>query len=721
MTQAGDPEGSLLLTNLILEGNPHDAIAAIVAGDALLKEGKKGLAFHYFRTASQLEPEWADAWCNMGLCLVESRNLDQARACLMRAFEIDDKHQQTMVNLAALEYFSGNHERCIAWADKALELGPAPEAEQNAALSMIALEQWDRAWGFYRAGIGEKMRPERFYGDDVGRWDGKPTEGLVVYTEQGLGDEIMFGSMLPDVIRDNRGVVLECTPKMEGLFRRSFPDVTVYGTRPTSVAGDVAPEWRFREHLTAKIEIGGLGEFYRRKKADFPRKPFLIPDDERRIQWRALLDSLGDKPKIGIAWHGGVKQTRADQRSLDLEDLLPILGYDAEWVSLEYRPLPVEMEDFEKKHGIKIHHWPHAVETNDYDDTAALVAELDLVVTVTTAVANLCGAIGKECWVLVPENAPYRYVPDESPWYSGQKNYRQDGDWPISQVLTDLHKWRAAPLAKPRLVKSAIYDVSKAPASFDFLSWLVRAKMEGCTGVRLVTDGFRKDKLPKSPEYRQWMVDNVMRPAISMLGMKETDYGTEEYPYTLKPVIDLARQGHEVPKFQASKQARDFVAKFTDDRPLIVVTTREAEHWTERNSNMEAWAKLVGLWMDDKRVVFIRDTEAVFGDFKGETAPWASVNLDLRMALYEAADLNLAVNNGPCHLLYFSDAPYVVFKQLVGVVPGCTEDWWSKAIGLKVGEQYPWARSDQVLAWKPDTYENIKEAVDQCRLAPMQN
>lgn len=693
----------------------------MVAGDALLKMGSHGLAFHMFRTAAQIEPEWDDAWCNMGVALQESRVMDQARACYMKAFEINPENAEVLGNLCALENDFGEHEKSVAWAEKSLAVEDNDHARYNGALSLLALKRWDKAWDWYRTSIGSKERMERFFGDHVERWDGKPTTGLVVYTEQGLGDEILHASMFRDVLNDNKDVVIECSKKVERLFRRSFPQATVYGTRPTKWTEDDWIEWPLGHNLTAKIEAGGLGEFYRRDDESFPKEPFLIADPEQRIQWRALLDSLPDKPNIGIAWHAGKVKTKGGERSMSLEDMLPMLKYDANWISLEYHvPDESEISNFSQKHGIDVYRFPHGTETDDYDNTAALVSELDLVVSVTTTVVDLCGALGKECWAIVPENAPWRYC-DEPIWYPNQSFYRQvAGEWPLSDVYSSLHKWRRAPLPAPENgAFGATYDLGKAPSSYDFLSWLVHAKMQAGNRpleVQFINEGnWRKDGLPLSSDDRQWMMDHVLRPALRLVDAKEGKGGAE-FGYMLKPVVEGGKH-FPVPKFQATDKAKEFVAKFKaqSDKPLIVITTRETDYWPERNSNMDAWLKFAKhLWMAEYRVVFVRDTNKIHEVLpKVETAPWASIDLDLRMALYEAADLNMAVNNGPCHLLYFSDSEYVVFNQLVDGVPGCSPDWWAGNIGVDVGNQYPWSGPGQTLAWLEDSADNIKEAFDQ--------
>jgi hypothetical protein len=295
-------------------------------------------------------------------------------------------------------------------------------------------EKWERFDGLY----GGFIRRARSYAGEK-YWEGpeQAVKTLVVRGEQGIGDEICYASVFDDAAKDCDRLIIECGPKLEGLFKRSFP-YEVYGTR-----FEKQLDWQCKPD--AHVLSGSLCTHYRTTTGSFPGKPFLKADPERRIQWRALLDSLGKRPKIGIAWKGGRFENNSERRSINLEAFLPILKLDADFVSLEYKDPTKEIEAFEERHGIKIHHWKRAAESEDYDDTAALVDELDLVVTVQTAVVHLCGGLGKECWVLVPSKPHWRYgmTGDSMPWYHSVKLYRQKHDWGgiIKHVSEELRKW----------------------------------------------------------------------------------------------------------------------------------------------------------------------------------------------------------------------------------------------------------------------------------------
>jgi ADP-heptose:LPS heptosyltransferase len=243
--------------------------------------------------------------------------------------------------------------------------------------------------------------------------------------------------MIPELSKISKQVIIDAHPRLANIFKNSFAElgnVVVYGTRKDNII-----EWpNDHPEMTHKIAIGDLGKFFRRNLDDFPvHTGYLKADPELVDKYRKKLAKLGEKPKIGISWTGGYKKTRSDYRSLPLDKWKDLLSMDADFISLQYTPdayyTVAEMEDL---HDIKVHHWPSAVESFEYGETAALVEALDLVITVNTAVHHMAGALGKTCWTLTPKAKAWRYYsPDEDnatiPWYPSCRQFQQD----------ELYKW----------------------------------------------------------------------------------------------------------------------------------------------------------------------------------------------------------------------------------------------------------------------------------------
>jgi len=414
-------------------GDHFDDVQSIaMAAHICINAGRIGLAHALLSYALKLDPRSNVLWNNLGLCYQEGSDLEKGEAAFLRALSLDMNDAAALNNLAQLYVNTAQPQKAINCADKAIRLEPAlDEARYNKGMANLLLRNWKEGWEGYEYNLGpRKFRRERVYGD-VPRWDGSKGKTVVVYTEQGIGDALQFASCLPDAIRDCK-VVIECEPRQVGLFQRSF-GVPCYGT-----VKEDHPAWLRDHKIDAKCAIGSLPKFYRNADVDFPGTPYLKADPQRRLMYRALLDSMGPKKKVGIAWTGGLKNTCKARRSLAIDDMKPILAQDATFISLQYVAAP-EAEAF------NVHHWPFAMQTKDYDDTAALVSELDLVITVQQTIVHTAGALGVPAWMLTPSAPLWKYgvSGDTMPWYNSVKLYRQNGAWvhTISDIASDLRKW----------------------------------------------------------------------------------------------------------------------------------------------------------------------------------------------------------------------------------------------------------------------------------------
>lgn len=254
-----------------------------------------------------------------------------------------------------------------------------------------------------------------------------------------MGDEISFASMVPDAIEACRKVIIDCDPRLAGLFARSFPQAAVYGTRKHK-AHDCSMWNKADRAFDASLPIGQVGEYFRTSEDSFPGTPYLVADPDRVTMWKALFAEKR-KPVIGIAWNGGIPKTGQRFKKWTLEQMLPVFrSIDAHWVSLEYKPAGHDIEAFKRAHpDIDIKEYPHATLTTDYDNTAAMVKALDLVFCTQTAVAHLGGALGVPTIVCVPPISQWRYGGDGDsiPWYRSVK-VKRGGNWDFSALGDDI-------------------------------------------------------------------------------------------------------------------------------------------------------------------------------------------------------------------------------------------------------------------------------------------
>lgn len=412
--------------------NPH--VANLIAR-CYSKTGRFDSAYYIYRYIQKFKDyDGPQLWNNIGHCLAERERSQDAVSFFHRALQKEPENTVALANLASVYCKNGDPERAIAYAEQALKIDPDnKEAKWNGALAMLKLKRWEKGWEWYDELLGSRLRPlpPKLNGQSLPKWDG--SNGTVMITgEQGLGDEIMFSSMIPDAQKKAEIVVL-CDPRLINLFQRSYG---VIATSRKSKEIELPKQVDFTHAMT----IGSLGNLFRTKDEDFPGEPFLKPDPVRSVMFKALLDSLGPKKKIGIMWRGGVGGLDEFERTISLNDLEPLLSDEFEWVSLNHLPSAGgEVQRFYDSTGIKIHHWDF-VHGGDYDDTAALVSQLDAVVSITCTVAHCAAALGVGTHVLVPRMPQWRYghEGDSIPWYKSMKLYRQTDKWPLAEVLAGL-------------------------------------------------------------------------------------------------------------------------------------------------------------------------------------------------------------------------------------------------------------------------------------------
>lgn len=406
----------------------------------------------HFRRATELKPRFALAYSNLAhVMLREYFDPDAAYGYVRKALELDPQLVGAHVNLAVILQFQGRCEEALAASARALELSPdAAETLMVRAYAQLMLGRFEQGWRDFEARKSTlpTFKVRKF---PYPEWDGSPPAGrrMLVYHEQGLGDEIMFASCFPDLLALGAQGVIECSYKLERLFRRSFPAATIL------VADQARPDMAYLRALPPfdwQVAAGSLPRYFRRSWGDFPQhNGYLTAAPERIEYWRARLRALGPGRKIGLSWRGGRYHTNQTRRSLDPGQLRPLLQVpDTVFVSLQYDACRDELARLREQHGIEVIHWQEAID--DYDETAALVAALDLVVSVQTAVIHLAGALGKAVWVMVPSTPEWRYMArgERIPWYPSARIFRQaaDTDWRpvVSAVRDELAAWHGETL-----------------------------------------------------------------------------------------------------------------------------------------------------------------------------------------------------------------------------------------------------------------------------------
>lgn len=390
--------------------------------------GHIGVALQLFRKALAGANKVPNIWMHYGACLHDTHRYEEAREAFAIVAKALPNDPMPWANIAGSFIQEGKAREAVEHADKALAFvakwnkdgnDPAPASRAThianvaRAFGCLALGRWADGWesAAYLYGDHLSIRVYNPPEKEEPQWDGSPGKTVVVQADQGLGDMIMFSQCLPQMIKDCKKVIIETDSRLVSLFKLNFPEADVYGTLTEKT--DV--EWPAKYEIDAHIHISFLGKFYRTQDSDFPKRPYLKPDPEMAGRWRRWLEQF-PKPWIGVAWRGGIQRTNEASRSMRLEEMTPILKQRGTLICLAYQGVDQEVARWNLANREQMILPPT---DEDYGDTVALISELDEVVTVTTTVAHVCGALGKKASVLVNQAPQWRYCHggDHLMWY----------------------------------------------------------------------------------------------------------------------------------------------------------------------------------------------------------------------------------------------------------------------------------------------------------------
>jgi tetratricopeptide (TPR) repeat protein len=410
-----------------LELKPDFAEAHLNLGNALQNLGRLDDALASYRRALELKPNYAEAYSNLGSALQNLGRLDDALASYRRALEIKPDYAEAYSNLGSALQDLGRLDDAMASYYRALEIKPHhAETHYNLGDALLLSGRLSEGWHKYeyRWKVGSPRQPRP--ATSLPQWTGQttlPDDRLLIFTEQGMGDRLQFSRYLP--LAGNRfrnGVSVVVDRPLQALFRRSFPDVEILDAVPVDQS---AWQWQC-PLLSLPLAFGTTLE-------TIPRDiPYLVPEPARASYWHSRIAALGlpdSARKIGVVWKPGKLMKNANLRSLSLQQLAPLLNQPGcSWFSLQKEPDPDRMPWVSSG---KLIDWSE--EFSDFGETAGLLTNLDLVVSVDTSVAHLAGALGKPVWLLNRHASEWRWMRnrEDSPWYPTMRIFTQKraGDW----------------------------------------------------------------------------------------------------------------------------------------------------------------------------------------------------------------------------------------------------------------------------------------------------
>ncbi|MEE2617250.1 MAG: tetratricopeptide repeat protein [Candidatus Poribacteria bacterium] len=420
-----------------LEINSNYSEAFYNLGLALQEQGELDQAIQAYHRALDVNPNYSEAYNNLGIALKEQGNLDDAIQVYHRALEINPNYSEAYNNLGNALKEQGKLDDAVLAYRSALGINPDySEAHNNLGLVLLLQGNFSSGWREYEWRLKCKELGFFLNKRDFPQvlWNGSDLNGktILVWAEQGIGDEIMLASMLPTLLEMNSNIIVECDKRLVPLFQRSFPFIQFVPRE------DSANPKLLDTTIDYQIPMGSLGQWLRADKDAFlPKQESYLQACPNRVgQLQEKYRSLaGDKLLVGISWKStGIDKKRAQTKNAPLKHWTPILSQkDCYFVNLQYGNIREEIEAYTTATGYPVYIDEEIDPLSDLDGFAAQVSVLDLIVSTSNTTVHMSGGLGKKVWVLLSSRPDWRWMLEEenTPWYQTVRLFRQEksGDW----------------------------------------------------------------------------------------------------------------------------------------------------------------------------------------------------------------------------------------------------------------------------------------------------
>ena len=416
----GHYEDAISYYEKAIQLKPNFAEAICDLGVALAKLNRLEDASDYYRKAILLKPQYADAHYNLARALYKQGDFNQAIIHYQKAIQINPDYAKAYCNIGVVFDDQNKIDMAIDCYSQALRIEPDyQKAEFNLAMCLLKSGDYDKGWQKYESRLKIKQFQPNGWPFSKPRWQGEAIkEGkLFVCSEYGHGDTIHFIRYLPIVKEKANHVIFECQKELYSLLKENtLVDHILYQGMP-------------RPSFDLYIPIMSLPFIFKTNLMTIPNsKTYIKPLEHHRLNDLLKKESTG--LSIGIVWAGSKWHKKDKLRSISLEKWIPLFHSSPNhFYSLQYGSSSKEI----KENSLMDKLTDLSSYIIDFSDTAALINQLDLIITVDTAIAHLAGAMGKPTWILLPYAPDFRWLldRDHSPWYSSVRLFRQlePGDW----------------------------------------------------------------------------------------------------------------------------------------------------------------------------------------------------------------------------------------------------------------------------------------------------
>ena len=407
-------------------------------GITLNDQGKLEEAIQAYKNVLKINPNHLEACNSLGIAFKDLGRLEESVQAYQDAIRINSNHGPTHNNLGNVLRDQGKLEEAIQAYQQAIEINPKfPEAHHNLGTSLFLAGDFKNCWKHYewrwkcpntQLSLKERHLPQA-------RWEGSglTDTSILVWAEQGVGDQITFASMFPDLLQAGARVTVECEQRLIPLFKRSFPEIQFYPQE------NLPHTQLFDTNINYQVPMGNLGRWFRTDRDSFTRnkQSYLTAcPKETKKRRRKYKELSNGRMLIGVSWKSaGPDQSWSESRSIPLNDywISVLANKDCYFINLQYGDVKQELELLKSETGLIVYNDQDICTFENLDGFAAQVSALDLVISIDNTTAHIAGALGQEVWTLLPHIPYWRWLQDveDTLWYKNMRLFRQDriGDW----------------------------------------------------------------------------------------------------------------------------------------------------------------------------------------------------------------------------------------------------------------------------------------------------
>lgn len=429
LTRCNKPHEAKEIIRYVHELDPDNFAGFINLGNIHQALGEHQESVNSAMRAVEINPKSALAYLNLGSAIGALGHTEASKEAFLMANFLDPNSVITAINIAQTEEKLGNFNEAILMYENILSLRNISPLESNLvkyylSYSYLCVGQLKKGWEFYEYGFAgilpsSAIRSPRKFNQPVWNGDLTETRTILVWREQGLGDEILFSTCLNDLHDSNLKIILECEPRLVDIFQRTYPKFYV---RRESFNNDYYP---FFNDFELNVGIGSLPKYFRNNLSDFTKQPTIwkpLPECLREV--REKLQTYRHKTLIGICWRSGKLSVERNLHYTGLRDWKSLLcNPNYQFVNLLHGDCEAEISEVENLFGINILRWSDIDLKNDLEMVLALVSELDCVVSITSAVSVIAGAAGvntlvllQKSWILLGNPEKYHWFPNVKPF-----------------------------------------------------------------------------------------------------------------------------------------------------------------------------------------------------------------------------------------------------------------------------------------------------------------